>query len=103
MAASYLLLTAHYLASGYAPAGTTVTEGGAIPPGWRPTPACDPQNTQAIQAYWQAGPPTGADTNFLACPQPKLAIYWQPIPGGSSSSSAYQLTGAGASLGPKTT
>jgi hypothetical protein len=101
MPASYILLLPHYLAQGgYTPAGTTVTEGGAIPVGWRPTIACDPQNSQAIQNYWNAGPMSGAELNFLACPQPKPQIYWQPIPG--STSGAYQLTGAGASLGPHT-
>src|SRR5437868_3003596 len=53
---SYLLLTDHYLATGYTPAGTTVTEGKEIPIGWIPTLAVDPLNTVAIQAFWNAGP-----------------------------------------------
>jgi hypothetical protein len=99
MAAVYILTSPHYLAlGGYTPAGTTIVEGRDVPIGWRPTWAVDPQNTQAIQNYWNAGPPSAADVNFLSCPQPKPQIYWQPIPG--STSGAYQLTWLGAALGP---
>jgi hypothetical protein len=98
--AFYILTAPHYLATGYAEAGTVVTEGVNIPVGWKPTQACDPQNATAIQNYWTMGPPTGADTNYLSNPQVKPAIYWVGIPGHLN---VYQLTGAGASLGYRNT
>jgi hypothetical protein len=98
--AAYLLLVPHYLLTGYAPAGTVVVEGGAIPVGWVPTLACDPQGQTAIQNFWNAGPPEDAEPNrdlyWSAPPIQKAAVFWVQV-----GPRAYQLTGAGASLGVK--
>ena len=68
--------------------------------GWKPTIACDPQNSAAITACWTMGPPTFAETNYLSNPEVKPTIYWVGIPGHRN---VYQLTGAGASLGYRNT
>jgi hypothetical protein len=107
VAASYLLLVPHYLASGYAPAGTVVTEGREIPIGWVPTAAVDPLNAEAIQAYFNAGPQSVSSAEYsrdyywsqrpwdeLETRQPQ--VQWKAVPGHPG---AYQLTGAGAALG----
>lgn len=104
-AAVYRLLADHYLASGYAPAGTVVTEGLQIPNGWIPTTASEPQNAQAIQNFWNAGPQAQKDaesgrdrfwSGAALFSQVPPVIYWNSIGNG-----LWQLTGAGAALGPK--
>jgi hypothetical protein len=99
--AKYLLLVPHYLPTGYALAGETVTEGIEIPFGWMPTAAVDPLNSQAIQAFWNAGPSPVAGIEYSIDFYPfissqKPVVYWQPLgPPGS-----FILTGPGAALGP---
>lgn len=107
MTAQYRLLADHYLPSGASvSAGTVITEGVDVPMGWIPSPSVDPQNAQAIQAFWNAGPMGCLDAeksrsqyssigNFFVFLAP--VIYWTRIPG----TTLFQLTGAGASLGAK--
>ena len=99
--ASYLLLVPHYLTSGYAEAGTVVTEGQEIPFGWVPTAACDPQGSAAIQAFWNVGPRpiSGGEysRDFYPWVPLKPVVYWQFY----DDEGGYILTGAGAALGPR--
>lgn len=110
MAASYRLLTDHYLPGGFVQAGTTVTEGdGNIPVGWIPSLAVDPLNTLAIQNFWNQGPQGMDDAEITRDFYPLFwqrwtnqpvtapAVYWKQTARG-----VFQLTGAGASLGVKT-
>jgi hypothetical protein len=105
--AMYRLLADHYFPSGYISAGTIVTEGdGNIPIGWVPTLAVDPLNSQAIQAFWQAGPraANSAQPNVEIAPgwwmrwanQPVAppTVYWQKVANG-----LFRLTGGGSALG----
>lgn len=100
--AQYLLLIDHYLATGYTPAGTTVTEGIEIPIGWIPTLAVDPLNTLAIQNFWNAGPPQFDSEVYRDQYQPGIplfrrpVVYWQFVSPGT-----FILTGPGATLGNK--
>lgn len=99
--AQYRLLVPHYLASGYTAAGTTVTEGVEIPSGWVPTIAVEPLNITAIHNYWNAGPPAGAEygEDFFIFPvAQKPSVYWQPL----GPLGYFQLTGAGATFGART-
>lgn len=105
MPAQYRLLIDHYLPGDVlTPAGTTVTEGVQIPVGWVPTPSSEPLNASAIQAFWNAGPQGLKDAEpgrdrFWTGLAYRLApplVYWASIGNG-----LWQLTGAGASLGPK--
>jgi hypothetical protein len=100
MAASYILLVPHFVGGSLLPAGTLVTEGSQIPVGWIPTLACDPQDSTAIQNYWNAGPQSGAEPNrdFYPWVPVKSTTYWTPVPG---TQGYWQLTGAGTSLGSK--
>ena len=83
MAAQYKLLRPHYLASGWADTGTIVTEGKEIPIGWFPTPAVDPLNSDAVVAFYAAGPREGGQCesfniyqgNYLIRPQ----VYWTTV------------------------
>jgi hypothetical protein len=99
----YRLLVPHYLALiGYAEAGLIVTEGIEIPVGWIPTLACEPLTTGAIQSYWDAGPRYAAGAEYSEdfypfVPIQRPAVYWQPL----GPLGYFQLTGAGASLGAK--
>ena len=99
--ATDLLLVPHYLASGYAEAGTVVTEGQNIPLGWIPTAACDPQGSAAIQAFWNVGPRpiSGGEysRDFYPWVPLKPVVYWQFY----DDEGGYILTGAGAALGPR--
>lgn len=57
MAASYRLLEDHWLSDQLVAAGTTITEGdGVCPVGWVPTGNVDPLNTDATNAFYNAGP-----------------------------------------------
>lgn len=102
--ASYLLLIDHYLPGGYALAGTTITEGGPyIPFGWIPTPSVDPLTPNAIAKFWAVGPSFLIDAEASRdLTQPgiplfrKPLVYWQFVSPGT-----FILTGAGATLGPK--
>jgi hypothetical protein len=108
VAASYLLLVPHYIGGSLLPAGTIVTEGGAIPIGWVPTAAVDPLNAQAIQNYFNAGPQSVAGGEYsrdyywsqpITKDEPGVKppqVQWRQVSGHAG---AYQLTGAGASLG----
>src|SRR5262249_34264616 len=110
--AQYRLLADHYLASGYAQAGTVVTEGLEIPLDWIPTLATEPINLLAIRKYWLAWPRGMADAeaqrdfyptywnrgvNLVAVGAPLTAptVYWRQVGKGK-----FQLTGDGASYGP---
>jgi hypothetical protein len=102
--ASYRLLEDHYLATGYYAAESIITEGAEIPFGWPPSRAVDPQNAQAIQAFWNAGPSRGAPI-YSSTPNLYRAmairvpsVYWTAVPGDPG---AFILTGAGAALGIK--
>src|SRR5262245_30995536 len=57
--ASYRLISDHYVNGGLLWAGSIVSEGVEIPVGWRPTLACDPQDSDGLQKFFDAGPPPG--------------------------------------------
>jgi hypothetical protein len=97
---SYVLLVPHFIGGTELPAGTLVTEGVQIPTGWIPTLAVDPQDSVAIQNYWNAGPQDGAEPNRDFYPWVPLAsmTHWVPVAGLQG---YWQLTGAGTSLGAK--
>lgn len=118
MAAQYKLLTDHYFPNkGIVLAGTYVTEGdGNIPIGWTPTLAVEPLNSDAITAFWNTGPrgmndaecgrdywPLGWLNRFEngdpTIPIRAPSVYWAPVAGRPG---VWQLTGNGASLGPRT-
>jgi len=80
---------------------STADVGGSLPANFVVPPACvDPQDNAAIQAFWNQGPQQCGlirqqwATRFVAPP----AIYWTPF---NLALTQYQLTGAGAALGPK--
>jgi hypothetical protein len=92
----------------YASAGDTISDGpgGILPANWSPpTGAVDPITSDAIQAYWNAGPKGQSDaepnkwnspwgwSRWQGITYKPPAVYWTRVPGG------FQLTGAGASLG----
>lgn len=101
--AQYRLLVPHYVSNGYYITGTIVTEGIEIPFGWPPTIAVEPLNQPAIQAYWNQGPKPLTDSEAYRDFYPFFqiyhrSIYWLP----TGIQGQFQLTGAGASLGPRT-
>jgi hypothetical protein len=67
---------------------------------WVPSGALDPLDAAAITAFFNAGPQPAPlaraqwSTQFVAAP----AVYWRCV---DPSANTYQLTGAGAALGPK--
>jgi hypothetical protein len=79
---------------------STADVGGTLPIGWVPNGNVDPQDNAAITAFWNAGPQLAglvrAQWSTQAVNTP--AIYWTPF---NLALFQYQLTGAGASLGPK--
>jgi hypothetical protein len=108
--ASYRLLQDHHIPPyGLLEAGTIVTDtgpGAQIPIGWKPSFAVDPISNDAIQAFFNQGPPGKASacmflgpygiqghwsTAFVAAP----TVFWKPFGPG-----LWILTGAGAALGP---
>lgn len=90
----YRLLTPHHQDGQLLPALSEVTR----PAGFVPTLHMEPLDGEAIRAYWDAGPRPSTPPQRLAT---KPKIYWQPIPNVGGSIAFYQLTGAGAALGPK--
>lgn len=105
--AQYILRVDHYIKDVYIPVDTLVTEGKELPIGWIPTPAAEPINTPAIQAYWNAGPFGVSSAQysldffnspFWQFPKVKMKVYWVEVGGQPG---YFQLTGAGASLGAK--
>src|SRR5262249_22241145 len=94
--AQYRFLQDAYIAGQYFSAGDVATlSNNFIPPA-----AVDPLDSAAITAFWNAGPQITPlvrqqwSTQSVAPP----AIYWQPF---NLALFQYQLTGAGAALGPK--
>ena len=80
-------------------AGQTVTDTGPnaqLPPGFIPNGCCSPQDADAAQKMWNAGPI--APTIDLFSPPP--TCYWRFV-SGANPNCLYQLTGIGATLGPK--
>ena len=103
MTATYRLLEDHYINNALLPAGTVVTDTGAgaqIPPGWKPTPACDPLTTDAVTQFYAEGPkPPGLTrSQFVGVPVEPPRTYWLGTPMGSVTS--WQLKGLGAGLPP---
>jgi hypothetical protein len=111
MAARYLLLRPHVLPSGnWISAGAIITEGVEIPFGWIPSIPVDPQNTDAVNAYYAVGPrddqwegiyydSRGPNPNFWTGPLViKPTTFWQIV---SIAGPLYWvLTGLGAALAP---
>jgi hypothetical protein len=105
MAASYRLLCPHYINGIMLVADDIVTEGVDVPNGWVPTLACDPLNSDAVNAYYAAGPrslayeanPTfggaiwGTWRNGAIPPAP-ATTHWVPFGGNL----LWKLTGLGA-------
>ena len=84
-------------------AGTTASTadvGGSLPANWIPGACVDPQDAAAIQAVWNVGPRLTplARQQWSTIPVALPAIYWAPF---NLALTQYQLTGAGASLGPR--
>jgi hypothetical protein len=94
--AQYRFLQDCYLAGQYFNAGDVAT----LPNTVIPPAAVDPLDNAAITAFWNAGPQLCG----LIRPQWSVqavgpaAIYWVPF---NLALTQYQLTGAGAALGPK--
>lgn len=105
--AQYFLLQPHYIFDRLLPAWTIVTEGVEIPFGWIPTLMVDPLNTQAVTAFYNAGPRPGYPGPgydwqgfqfFTAQRQASIqtpATHWQQLPNGM-----FSLTGLGSALPP---
>jgi hypothetical protein len=101
------LLSDHYVVSPsgtsvYHNAGDVITEGVDVPIGWPPTLASEPLNSEALQQYWNLGPigmndaePQRDFYNVSFKLTPPLVKWVRIAP------NLYQLTGAGAILGPK--
>jgi hypothetical protein len=79
-----------------------------IPVGWIPSRACEPLDTLAAQAYWNAGPAGMADAQpnlplflngarWTGRPVTPPSCYW--VRAGTLNSAGFVLTGIGASLG----
>ena len=94
---TYRTLSDMVIGGGVIPAGTTIT----MPTGsWVPPGCVDPISSDAIQDFWNVGPQPAplARTQFSTQPVAAPQIFWQLI---NPTTSQYQLTGAGAPLGPK--
>jgi hypothetical protein len=108
----YRLLVDHFVNGVFLQAGSLVSDtgGGAqLPNGYIPTLGMDPQDGDAINKFWAAGPaaqqsaekslslgPWGLQSRWSNAVVAAPAIYWQPAGPGQ-----FILTGAGASLGPR--
>jgi hypothetical protein len=89
----------------YIQAGQIFSDGApdySIPVGWVPPACVDPISPDAIQNFWNAGVQLlglvrqqWTNTGAIAPPQ----ICWAPFPS-AGGTRPYQLTGAGAALGP---
>jgi hypothetical protein len=85
-------------------AGTTASTadilGGTLPVNWVPGPYVDPLDNAAITAFWNAGPQVAplARVQWTTIPVVTAAVYWQVF---NLALTQYQLTGAGAALGPR--
>ena len=100
MTAQYRLLCPHYLGGVMYVADDIVNEGTEVPNGWVPTLASEPLNSDAVNAYYAAGPRDngiypalgqwGTLRNGRPPPAPPLT-HWQQVAG----TSTYQLTGLG--------
>jgi hypothetical protein len=104
MTAQYRLLCPHYLNGIMLVADDIVTEGTDVPNGWIPTLAVDPLNSDAVNAYYAAGPRDAAHeanptfggaiwgTMRNGAPPPAPAVtHWELVRG----TSTYKLTGLG--------
>ena len=102
--AQYRLLADHVIGQALVLAGTVVATadvGGILPTNWQPSGAVDPLDSAAITAFWNQGPhllPGPIRPRWATQPVNPPAIYWQPF---NLALTQYQLTGAGAALGPK--
>ena len=80
----------------YIQAGTILTDQGPsanIPAGWVPPAAVDPLDTDAVQAFWNAG------VQLLGLVRVARPVtYWTPYPAGGGTR-PYILTGLGTALG----
>ena len=59
----YRLLADYYVADQLLQAGSIVTDvgpGAVLPSGWIPTIACDPQDSDGLQRFFNAGPTGGS-------------------------------------------
>jgi hypothetical protein len=103
MTAQYRLLCPHYLNGIMLVADDIVTEGTDVPNGWVPTLAVDPLNSDAVSAYYAAGPRDGGIfeddpgpgrwgswRNGRLPPAPPTT-FWQRVRG----TNTYKLTGLG--------
>jgi hypothetical protein len=96
-------------------AASTADVGGSLPTNWQPSGAVEPLDSAAITDFWNAGPQICGliRTQFSTLPVAPPAIFWRRIPtpppttpppyfppGGVLAPAIYQLTGAGAALGP---
>jgi hypothetical protein len=80
--------------------GRIVTDtgpGAQLPPGYIPNGCCDAQDADGAQKMWNAGPIAPTIDLFVAPP----LCFWKAVAGSSSPTRSYQLTGIGASLGPR--
>jgi hypothetical protein len=94
---TYRLLADCVIGGAVIPAGTTVT----MPTGgWTPPGCVDPIDANAIQDFWNVGPQPAplARTQFSTQSVAALQIFWRCV---NPTTNQYQLTGAGAALGPK--
>ena len=104
----YRMLSDHYVNGNMLEAGTTQNDnvGGLLPSGFVPTVGMDPQDQDAINKFWFAGPlALAANSAYLALGiigkvAAKPLIYWVPV-SGASGDELYILTGNGASLGSR--
>ena len=111
MTAQYRLLCPHYINGVVMVADDIVTEGVDVPNGWVPTLACDPLNTNAVNAFYAAGPRNAAhEANSTfggaiwgtwrnGAPPPAPAMtFWQRVAGQQY---LWKLSGLGAALPAK--
>jgi hypothetical protein len=68
MAGVYRLRQDHFINNVLLPAGQIVAEGVELPLNWKPTYAVDPRNSDAINSFWNQGPPgrVSSSQSFLA-------------------------------------
>jgi hypothetical protein len=94
----YRFLQPHWINNRYYEAGTidaTEDAGGTLPAGWVPTGQVSPEDSQAIQDFWNAGVQILGKVAMGIAP-PK--VYWVPWPAGGGTR-PYILTGDGTALG----
>ena len=96
----YRALAPLYIGTAYYEAGETISVANGS---WIPPAMVDPIDSAAITDFWNAGVQIAGliRQQWSTLPVSPPAVYWKPVNPALGQLSAYQLTGAGAALGPQ--